>query len=55
MTLFLAGVIWLELRPRREAAAHAASLQVPRTYRHSYSGMNTTLWLRANAATDIAR
>jgi len=27
MTLFLAGVIWLELRPRREAAGHAASLQ----------------------------
>jgi hypothetical protein len=27
MTLFLAGVIWLELRPRREAAEHAASLQ----------------------------
>lgn len=27
MSLFLAGVIWLELRPRREEAGHAASLQ----------------------------
>jgi hypothetical protein len=27
MTLFLAGVAWLELRPRREGAAHATSLQ----------------------------
>ncbi len=26
MTLFLAGVAWLELRPRREEAGHAASL-----------------------------
>ena len=24
MTLFLAGVIWLELRPRREEAGHAS-------------------------------
>ena len=27
MALFLAGIAWLELRPRREAARHAASLQ----------------------------
>ncbi len=27
MTLFLAGIAWLELRPRREEAGHAASLQ----------------------------
>jgi hypothetical protein len=27
MTLFLAGIAWLELRPRREGAAHATSLQ----------------------------
>ena len=27
MTLFLAGVIWLELRPLRKPAGHAASLQ----------------------------
>ena len=27
MALFLAGIAWLELRPRREEAGHAASLQ----------------------------
>jgi hypothetical protein len=27
MTLFLAGIVWLELRPRREGAGQAASLQ----------------------------
>ena len=27
MALFLAGIVWLELRPRREAAGNAASLQ----------------------------
>ena len=27
MTLFLAGIAWLELRPRREETGHAASLQ----------------------------
>ena len=27
MTLFLAGIAWLEIRPRRERAAHAASPQ----------------------------
>ena len=27
MTLFLAGVAWLELRPRRQGTGHAASLQ----------------------------
>jgi cytochrome bd-type quinol oxidase subunit 2 len=27
MSLFLAGVVWLELRPRREEAGHATSLQ----------------------------
>ena len=27
MGLFLAGIAWLELRPRREEARHAASLQ----------------------------
>jgi hypothetical protein len=27
MTLFLAGIAWLELRPRREGTAHATSLQ----------------------------
>ena len=27
MALFLAGIAWLELRPRREAAGHAASRQ----------------------------
>ena len=27
MTLFLAGIAWLELRPRREEAGHATSLQ----------------------------
>jgi hypothetical protein len=27
MTLVLAGIAWLELRPRREGAAHAATLQ----------------------------
>lgn len=29
MTLFLAGIAWLELRPRREGVAHATSLQGP--------------------------
>jgi hypothetical protein len=27
MALFLAGVAWLELRPRQEGAAHATSLR----------------------------
>jgi hypothetical protein len=27
MGLFLAGVVWLELRPRRERAAHATAMQ----------------------------
>jgi hypothetical protein len=27
MGLFLAGVVWLELRPRRERVAHATAMQ----------------------------